>query len=62
MKHRSDYRIVKVHKKGYYTYYQPQERFLLFFWLDMGRCFDDIPSTKSWIDNQLVVEKREVVK
>lgn len=61
MKHRSDYRIVRFHKKGYYTYYQVQERFLLLFWLEM-RHFDYIHQAEKWISDQLVVEERKVVK
>lgn len=61
MAHRSDYRIVKVHKKGYYTYYQVQRNFLLFFWNSEGN-FDDVDRAQIYINDQLVEETREVLK
>lgn len=61
MAHKSDYRIVRVNKKGYYTYYQVQRRFLLFFW-NSERNFDDVVGAQTYIDDQLVEETREVLK
>lgn len=62
MKHRSDYRIMKTHKKGYYTYYRVQKRFLFFFWEDYSRAFDYISEAERWISDNLVVETTEVVE
>lgn len=62
MKHRSDYRIIKIEKKGYYKYYRVQEKFLLFFWSDCSCSFNDIPSAEKWISDDLVVQTNEVVK
>lgn len=62
MKHRSDYRIMKTRKNGYYTYYHVQKRFLLFFWEDCSRAFDHIHQAERWISDDLVIETREVVE
>lgn len=62
MKHRSDYRIIKIHKKGYYTYYRIEEKFLSMFWLDCSRAFDSVAQAEGWIADRLVVQTREVVQ
>lgn len=61
MAHRTDYRIIKIQKKGYYTYYRVQQKTLLIFWLDCSRAFDDVASAERWIADDLVVQTKEVV-
>lgn len=62
MAHRTDYRIIKIQKKGYYTYYRVQRQFLLFFWTDCSRAFDDVATAERWITDELVVQTMEVVQ
>lgn len=61
MKHRSNYRIIQIHKKGFYTYYKVQKRLLWFFWIDDSPGYDNIARAYRWIDTQSAVEKRSVV-
>jgi len=61
MKHRSDYRIVKVHKEGYYTFYTVQRKKWKLFWVDLHAGYNSVEEALSWINNETTVEVREVV-
>lgn len=56
------FRIIKVHKPGYYSYYEVQQRFMLFFWFNHQECFDTTIQAEKYIADQFVVETKEVVK
>lgn len=62
MAHRTDYRIIKIEKEGYYKYYRVQQKCLLFFWIDCSRAFDDVATAERWIIDDLAVETKEVVQ
>lgn len=57
----SKYRIVNLKKSGFYDYYRVQERFLFFFWNDIGRAFDTEKQALSYIEDQKIVETKTVV-
>ncbi|UAV84669.1 hypothetical protein PHB09_174 [Pseudomonas phage PHB09] len=53
------FRIVKVRKKGFYTYYQVERKYLFLFWSSEGH-FDDLESALKFIEDCNVEETREV--
>ncbi|WP_391559699.1 hypothetical protein [Robertmurraya sp.] len=55
------YRIVEIRKDGYYKFYRVQERYLLFFWIEIGRAFDTIPQAESWLKDEKVRQVTTVV-
>lgn len=55
------YRVVRYHRKGYYTYYRVQRRFLLFFWGDDSKAFDHLHQAKHWIAEQANKDTQQVV-
>lgn len=57
----SKYRIIEIKKDGYYKYYRVQERYLLFFWVEVSRAFDTISQAESWLKDQNVRQVTTVV-
>ncbi|ATN92880.1 hypothetical protein QGX11_gp117 [Pseudomonas phage PPSC2] len=62
MLHRIDFRIVKVSKESYFTYYKVEKRFMLFFWEQSASpYFDSTAEAEEWIKEQLATRTEEVV-
>lgn len=57
----SKYRIIEIKKDGYYKYYRVQERYLLFFWVDVSRAFDTTSQAEVWLKDEKVRQVTTVV-
>lgn len=57
----SKYRIIEIKKDGYYKYYRVQEKYLLFFWVEISRAFDRVSEAQAWIKDESVRQVTTVV-
>lgn len=55
------YRVIKVHREGYYTIYSVQKRVLWLMWDDVGRSFNTKEDAFNYIRSREIDELKPVI-